>query len=140
METSKYGYKNLFKSWVNEIISYKTKKEDLEYKLNLLKASLFGCSGISYDNVKTSRTFSSNDRVIDMLSRIEEVEMKIEEINLKLAPYNSLVLVLSPREKEVLELCFINKLGPSSTARALGVSRNNIYLIISDINNKFYNK
>ena len=137
METSKYGYKNFFKSWINEVIAYKSKKEVLEEKVKLLKGALFGCSGISYDNVKTSRTFSSNDRVIDMLSRIEEVEMKIQELNLKLEPYNSLVLVLSPREKEVLELCFINKLGPSSTARALGVSRNNIYLIINNIMLKF---
>lgn len=126
-----------FYQWIKEIRIAKFKLSKLEDDLKFYNTKLIGCSGISYDSVRTSSSNSTEDKVTYWLIKIEEVENKKNELIQKISPLNSLKLVLTKQEQRVLEFLILNQHRGNDVAARLGVSRNRIYEIRNSIIEKW---
>lgn len=109
----------------------------LDLELKFCNSKLMGCSGITYDSIRTSNSISTNDKILFWLIKIEEVEKEIIELKQKIIPLNSLVADLSNQEQQVMELLIMNRHRGDFIADRLGVSRNRIYDIKNSIIKKW---
>lgn len=120
------------------IADYYLCKHEIEFCESRIKyyEDTLGVKGISYEKEPMSVVKTREQKLIDMIEKIDELEERIEKCQCRLDAYKS--FGLSKDELELLDKIYINRRTYTELGKELGFGSTHTYRIVKDIFTKAY--